>query len=474
MHLAVVGFSGSGKSTLVQCIARMHRYSGGSITIDTQELETLTKKEIVANIGYISQHPFVFTGTIRENLIYAEQAMHEIGRPPGSDRLYPEPKLDRLIFALQQAGLFVDVMRFGLESSLKQDDTATIAKIVRIRKKFRENFGRRLASYVEFYQEDQFLYYSTIADNILFGSSVDRRLSIDNLTTHRDFFDFLEYAGLLQILLELGVEQARQTIDILAGFDDVDMFYSFSPVPAGGLDECQNLLERLKRTGNRIEGLSGPDQVYLLKLALGFIPGLHKTASLTVGLETSILAGRGAWVRWCSEHYPGRFNHYQESEYIYGQSILNNIFFGRIRTSLGHAQEKINQAIIQLLIEEDILEEIAGIGMEFQVGSMGDRLSGGQRQKLAIARVLLKQPRIVIMDEATSALDNKSQARIQRLVETRWKGKRTVIAVVHRLDAIRNYDRVAVMKAGKIIEFGSYDQLMEKKGVLYELVSGKR
>jgi ABC-type multidrug transport system fused ATPase/permease subunit len=105
---------------------------------------------------------------------------------------------------------------------------------------------------------------------------------------------------------------------------------------------------------------------------------------------------------------------------------------------------------------------------------MGDRLSGGQRQKLAIARVLLKEPRILIMDEATSALDNKSQARIQRLMETRWKGKRTVISVVHRLDSINNFDRVAVMKAGKIIEFGTYPELMENEGVLYELVSGKR
>jgi len=474
MHLAVVGFSGSGKSTLVQCIARMHQYTEGSVLLDNHELVELTKKDIVSNIGYISQNPFVFTGTIRENLIYAERAMHEIGTVDGVESLHPEPKLDRLIFALQQAGMFVDVMRFGLESTLQQDDTEMIAKIIRIRENFRKNFGKRLAGYVEFYQQDRFLYYSTIADNILFGFSVDRSFSIDNMAEHRDFFAFLKYANLLQVLMELGVEQARQTIDILAGFDDIDMFYSFSPVPAGGLDECRELLERLKRTGNRPEGLAGPDQVYLLKLALGFIPGVHKTATLTPHLEETILAGRAAWVSWSSERYPDRFNHYQEHEYIYGQSILNNIFFGRTRTRLGHAQEKINQAIIQLLIEEDILEEIAGIGMEFQVGSMGDRLSGGQRQKLAIARVLLKQSKIVIMDEATSALDNKSQARIQRLLESRWKGKRTVIAVVHRLDAIRNYDRVAVMKAGKIIEFGEYSELMEKKGVLYELVSGKR
>ena len=472
-HLAVVGFSGSGKSTLVQCIARMYTHTGGTITIDSQALESLSKRDLVNNIGYISQSPFVFTGTIRENLVYADIAMHEIGRDPSGDAV-PEPKLDKLIFALQQAGLFVDVMRFGLESTVDEDDSEMIAKIVRIRKNFRQNFGQRLASYVEFYQWEKFLYHSTIADNIRFGSSRERELSIDNLVLHRDFFAFLEYAGLFEVLMALGVEQARQTIDILAGFDDIDTFFSFSPVAAGELEECGAVLERLGRTGNRTTALNSADQIYLMKLALRYIPGVHKTATLTPELEARVLAGRKAWVVWCEEHYPGRFTHYHEEEYIHGQSIINNIFFGRTRTTRSHAQEKINQAIIQLLIEEDILEEIASIGMEFEVGSMGDRLSGGQRQKLAIARVLLKQPQIVIMDEATSALDNKSQARIQRLIESRWKGKRTVLSGVHRLDSISNYDRWAVMKAGKISEFGVYDELMAKKGVLYELVSGKR
>lgn len=474
MHLAVVGFSGSGKSTLVQCIARMHRYSGGSISIDGHDLQQLSKKDIVANIGYISQSPFIFTGSIRENLLYAEQAMHEIGVKAGDEVVHPEPKLDRQILALQQAGLFVDVMRFGLESMLDQGDSEMITKIVRIRASFHQNFGERLANYIEFYQRDRFLYYSTIADNILFGTSLDRSLSSENLVEHEGFFTFLDSSGLLVTLLDLGADLARQTIDILAGFDSVEMFYTFSPVAPGSLDECRLLLERLRRSRGGVRELARGDQIFLLKLALGFIPGLHKTAILTGELEARVLSGRNDWVAWSSTHYPERFSHFEESGYIFGQSILNNIFFGRVRTSLSHAQEKINQAIIQLLIEEDILEEIAGIGMEFQVGSMGDRLSGGQRQKLAIARVLLKQSKIILMDEATSALDNKSQARIQRLMETRWKGRRTVISVVHRLDSIRNFDRIAVMKAGKLIEFGAYPELMAKKGVLYELVSGKR
>ncbi|MGD8291883.1 MAG: hypothetical protein PVF37_09255 [Desulfobacterales bacterium] len=78
------------------------------------------------------------------------------------------------------------------------------------------------------------------------------------------------------------------------------------------------------------------------------------------------------------------------------------------------------------------------------------------------------------MDEAASGLDSESQARIQNLLETQWKVKSTLIAAAHRLDIIKNYDRVAVMKGGKIAEMGTYDELMAKHGVLHEIVDGKR
>lgn len=78
------------------------------------------------------------------------------------------------------------------------------------------------------------------------------------------------------------------------------------------------------------------------------------------------------------------------------------------------------------------------------------------------------------MDEATSALDNASQKRIQTLLETRWKGRSTLISVIHRLDTIQGYDRIAVMKAGKIMEIGSYQELIGRKGILYDLIHGAK
>jgi ABC-type multidrug transport system fused ATPase/permease subunit len=76
------------------------------------------------------------------------------------------------------------------------------------------------------------------------------------------------------------------------------------------------------------------------------------------------------------------------------------------------------------------------------------------------------------MDEATSGLDNESQARVQQIIETQLKGKSTVISVAHRLDTIKTYDHIAVMKGGEIVEMGGYDELIDKKGTLYKLVEG--
>ncbi len=113
------------------------------------------------------------------------------------------------------------------------------------------------------------------------------------------------------------------------------------------------------------------------------------------------------------------------------------------------------------------LPNIADIRFAVFLPEPVDRLSGGLRQKLAIGRAFLKKPRILIMDEATSALDNKSQTRIQTLLDTHWKGKATLIAVVHRLDIIKNFDKIGVMKSGKIEEMGSYEELMANKSLLY-------
>ena len=469
-HLAVVGYSGGGKSTLIQCIGKMFNYTAGSIQLDNRELSTLTKYESIQHIGYISQNPFIFTGSIEENLLYAYKAATEAAVAPPTEEMKID--LDRMILVLQQVGLFVDVMRFGLDSFIAPDDEKTADKILRIRHRFREGFEVKLADYVEFYSQDDYHVNSNVAENILFGTSPKEAFSYSPLSDNADFRSFLQSEDLLQPLFNLGIELAGQAVDILAGVGTVDLFFKNSPVPADRLEECEKILIRLKK--HPFSSLSSQNQSFLLSLALNFTPSIHTMSRLPRQLKESILSARKIFPQWSQSIGPDLFTSYRDTSYIHGQSILNNIFFGRIKPGLPHAQEIINQSIMHLLVEQDYLEKIAAFGMHFQVGTMGDRLSGGQKQKLAIARVLLKQPKIILMDEATSALDNKSQARIQRLMTTRWKGKRTVIAAVHRMDIIESFDKVAVMKAGKLIEFGTYQELIAQKGILHELIYGRK
>ena len=119
-----------------------------------------------------------------------------------------------------------------------------------------------------------------------------------------------------------------------------------------------------------------------------------------------------------------------------------------------------------------LLDDVFSIGLDFFVGAKGDNLSGGQKQKIALARAFLKDSPILILDEATASLDNNSQNVIQRYIEEKLKDRTTVIAVVHRLDMISGYDHILVMRAGKIIESGSYTELMDQQGALYGLING--
>jgi ABC-type multidrug transport system fused ATPase/permease subunit len=237
--------------------------------------------------------------------------------------------------------------------------------------------------------------------------------------------------------------------------------------------DIDGVMETARRLSDTTPGeLPTENKELLLRGALLFRPGSHKLAAIDDRLKAQILKARRLFREQLASRAPGAVALFDPDRYAASQSLLNNIVFGKVTSDLPQIQERITQRIVQLLIESDRLEAVVSLGMQFEVGSRGDRLSGGQRQKLSIARALLKRPRLLILDEATSALDNKSQARIQNLIANRLKGNTTVVSVVHRLDTLAGYDRIAVMKSGQILELGSYAELMTAGGLFHSLVKG--
>ncbi len=470
-HLALVGFSGSGKSTLALCMGRLYQHTHGQAVMGGFDLADMTTKDLVANIGFVSQTPFIFSGTIKQNLLYSWRALHNDMTTPDKNL---EPSLDDMITALQQAGIFIDVLRFGLNTIISTGARSELVEaLIRIRHNFQTDYGNELEDCVEFFNENKYLFHASIAANLIFGSVQKSQYAVEDLVHDADFREFLDQADLTIPLLILGSELATQTVDILKIMPPSQIFFEQSPIYAEEFDLYRDLAAELEK-GLSVHKLSEINKQHLMTLALRFTPGLHKTGTLSGSMEKLILVGRTLFRDKYMRGKTDQIQFYKKEAYIHSETILKNILFGTIKTERTEIQEKVNQSIITLLIEEDLLEAIVEIGMQFDVGSKGDRLSGGQRQKLAIARVLLKKPQILILDEATSALDNKSQSRIQKILDFSYKGKKTVIAVVHRLDIVKEYDRVAVMKAGKIVEMGSYSELIARKGVLYELEFGSR
>jgi ATP-binding cassette subfamily B protein len=102
------------------------------------------------------------------------------------------------------------------------------------------------------------------------------------------------------------------------------------------------------------------------------------------------------------------------------------------------------------------------------VGERGHRLSGGEKQRLAIARLLLKAPRIVVLDEATAHLDSENEALVQQALATALKG-RTSIVIAHRLSTVRAADQILVIDDGLIKERGRHDELLAKSGIYFDL-----
>lgn len=154
----------------------------------------------------------------------------------------------------------------------------------------------------------------------------------------------------------------------------------------------------------------------------------------------------------------------QQEVYLFGGTIKENISYGKVDASF---QEIYDAAKMAGALE--FIEALPN-GFDTYVGERGVKLSGGQKQRISIARVFLKNPPILILDEATSALDNKSEAIVQASLEKLSKG-RTTITIAHRLSTIINSDKILVLTEEGIVESGSHQELLAKKGEYYRLAN---
>lgn len=156
------------------------------------------------------------------------------------------------------------------------------------------------------------------------------------------------------------------------------------------------------------------------------------------------------------------FGFVPQDSVLFNMTILDNVRYGRLDATLEEVHEACRAACIH-----DKIMSFPG-GYLSKVGERGVKLSGGERQRIAIARVLLRNPQIVLLDEATSAMDSQTEAKIQKALRRLVKG-RTALVIAHRLSTIVEADKILVLDGGKIIEQGTHQELLQADGRYLQL-----
>lgn len=487
-HVAIVGPTGSGKSTLTMVLARLSGYTGTAL-LDNMELAQVPSAVAGRQIAYVGSDARLFTGTIFENLVYSlrHRPQGPGGEPDGasSDGVRADEPGSWLDLSLagvsDRAGLVAavlastrlvaldeDLFTFGLRACIDPAKRPEIADRVLIaRRLVMERFEREGKGVVEFFDRDRFAAYASIGENILFGQSTDPELGMDRLAAHDHFRRVIAEVGLQDSLLTLGAEVAREMVEI---FKDIpaehELFSNFSLIAASELPEYVRVLSRLERITP--QALPPEDQERLIALALRLIPARHRLGHVDEPFMAKVVAARHRF----AESLPpsvGTFVPYDRQRYFAQGTLLENLLFGKVLATSSLAVKKVNAIVEEVITTHNLREVVMEAGLDYPVGMAGSRVSPVQRQKVVVARALLKRPQILILDDAFSALESDKLAVMHQRITEAMKG-RTVISVVKHPDLVRYYDSVVVLDAGKVAEMGSYQELAAKDGIFRHLL----
>lgn len=203
-----------------------------------------------------------------------------------------------------------------------------------------------------------------------------------------------------------------------------------------------------------IVGISGTGKTTLIKLVLGFYS--PEIGNIYIGDTNLNDIDISSWRRQCGV--------VMQDGYIFNDTIANNICI--------NSDELDMHKLYEICKNTNILQFIESLPLKFntKIGEDGIGLSQGQRQRILIARALYRNPNYIFLDEATNALDSKNEFDIVRNIASFLKGK-TMIVIAHRLSTIRNADNIVLIENGSIKEAGTHQELLELRGLYYELVN---
>ena len=507
--VAVVGGPNSGAETLGDLAARLITASAGRVSINDDDMAEVSEAITGRRISVVPADLPLFQGSVADNMLYglkhvplrpanydaagASRRAWEVAEAHRAGNIDldvnadwidyeaagatgPEDMMDQIKRVLELVELDDDIIDLGLRGRI---DPAVHADLTNAVLEARHALRARLeegenAALVEFFNPDTYAEQATVAENVLFGTPETDELSEHNLAGHKYVRELLRRLNLEQMFFERGREIAATAIELFADLPPDHPF--FEQLSFMSPDEIPEYQVALARVANQpFEAAAEDDRQRFIRLPFAYIEPRHRMGLLDEETMAGLLDLRRAFHADLPSDLKGMIEFYDPASYNRNASVQDNMLLGRVCYGVAGGQAKVFTLIRAALEEYDLYDGVLQVGLDFNVGTGGKRLSQVQRQKIGLARALLRRPDLLIINRSLSALDRTAQAAIMKRILSEPIGPKGgasgVLWILSNPSHASQFDRVLVMHEGRLIEDGPPQELLNKQGAFAKLVA---
>jgi putative ABC transport system ATP-binding protein len=502
-HVAVIGTGASGKEYLGLLLGRLALPMAGQIKYGDHDLTQLPESITGRRFAYVGEESYFFPLSLRENLSYGlkhrpvaparyegeslrhfERRMREAKRAGnpwldnGDDWLdlagagvTDIPALYSQVVSLLKAVEFdEDVYQFGLRGRLDPVRDADIAaEFLEARRSLRERLQRPdVASLVDPFDPARYNKNMTVAENLMFGTAVGPDFAPDNLANNEYLRTTLRGLGLGDDLVDMGRKIAETMVEIFADLPPGHPFFEqYAFISFDDLPMYRELIQRTARLS--IDQIEREDRFRFVRLTFPYIEARHRLDLIDAAMEEKLLQGRHALAQNLPENLKKSIEFYDPEAYNSQASVQDNILFGRLVYGQAQAAQKIGRVIAEVIDAMKLRPRVIEVGLDYNVGPGGKRLSTAQRQRASLVRALVKRPRLLILNNSLAVFDDATQRRLAERLRKIMQGGALVL-ITDNVALARLFDRVVIMKEGRVIEQGEVRELDRDGSRFRELV----
>ncbi len=477
--VGVSGNSNSGGDALMEVLGRLETPASGRITIGDADLKDIPRAVTGRRLSFVGAETFFPQSTIEEALLYGIRHVQGDPKPPGRDDVIRsrgnnldigadwvdfaaagasdrEALLERLKVALAVVDMENDVVSFGLNRKLEAIVPETEGRFVRARSMFREHLANAgLTHLVEAFDPERYNSQSSIGENLIFGTALDDSFNLRQLGGNPTLRKVLTRHALDTTLFDVGRNIASTILEVFDGLEaESPLFEQLSLMTPEQFPDYQTAL---KRVGARpFKQASTGDQAIFLDLAFGYIEPRDRLGLLEPELMGHLLQARAAFHEALGDD-GGRIAFYHPDHYNVGASIKDNVLLGRVAYGIAEAESRVSAMVRTIVDELELRPVVFGAGLEYNIGSGGKRLSASQRQKLALARAILRRPDLLLVNRGLMQLDGASQdAILDRVMrEAREGGGLQGFGILWHMESAQlapRFDRIVRMENGRVAD----------------------